>query len=223
MAARMDRVAETVALVTLRKVAASAGPPLQLEKLEKSFHARRPAVDSRLPMNDAVRAALDATAAVSHEQERKNWKARIEDAWSEAVKETVEVYFESAEDSFNQGEPMEGTETLTDAVRAALGYIAATREWPHSIDDHLYRLAAALASGRGWPNGLEEFDQALKNTSAEGMNLCAALCASMGRPDMLRFGVYEADPGGPQRDGVLFARTTIELANRLANQGAVPS
>ena len=39
---------------------------------------------------------------------------------------------------------------------------------------------------------------------------------------MLKFGVYEGDPEGPKRDGTLFAETTIELANLLANQEAGP-
>jgi hypothetical protein len=43
----------------------------------------------------------------------------------------------------------------------------------------------------------------------------------MGRPDVLRFGLYEGDREGPESDGFLFARTTIELANRLAGQEAV--
>ena len=40
----------------------------------------------------------------------------------------------------------------------------------------------------------------------------------MGRPDMLKFGVYAENPDGPEEDGFLFATTTIELANRLAEQ-----
>ena len=44
----------------------------------------------------------------------------------------------------------------------------------------------------------------------------AALGASMGRPDMLKFGVYAENPNGAEEDGFLFATTTIELANRLA-------
>ena len=111
-------------------------------------------------------------------------------------------------------------ETLTDAVRATPGQIAALRNWPHSTHDNLYRIAAALGNGHRWPNTMEEFDQALENASEDGRDLGAALGASMGRPDMLKFGVYAENPDGPEEDGILFATTTIELANRLAQQAA---
>ena len=42
--------------------------------------------------------------------------------------------------------------------------------------------------------------------------------SSMGRPRMPKFGVYTGNPGGAEEDGFLFAKTTIELANRLARQ-----
>ncbi len=189
MTTRMEKVAEDIALAALRKASTAAEPPLQPDKLQEGFRARWPVLDSRLPMNDAM-TALVAAAAAAHprEQDRETWKAHIEDAWSKAVEEAVEGYFEAAQHSFEKGESMEGVETLTDAVRATLGHIAATREWPHSTHENLYRIAAALASGNGWPEGTEEFDQALKDASPEGDNLCAALCASMGRPNMLKFG-----------------------------------
>ena len=167
-----------------------------------------------------MNAVVDAATAHPHEQDRETWKARMEEAWSRAVTETVTGYFQTARPSFEQGQPLEGVEILTDAVRATLGHIVATRAWPHSTRDDLYSIAAALASGNGWPEEMEAFDQALKDASPEGDNLCAALCARMGRPNMLKFGVYDGDPEGPERDSVLFATTTIELANRLANQKA---
>ena len=111
-------------------------------------------------------------------------------------------------------------ETLTDAVRATLGHIAAVRNWPHSTHNNLYRIAAALGSGSEWPDTTEEFDRALENASKEGQNLGAALGASMGRSRSLKFGTYAENPDGPEEDGFLSARTTIELANRLAGQAA---
>ena len=217
MTTRMERVAEDIALATLRKACALAEPALQPEKLHEQFRTMWPAGGSRLPMNDAMGAAVHSAYA----PDRESWKTLMEDAWSGAVEEVVQGYFKTAQHSFENGQPMEGVETLTDAVRATLGHIAATREWPHSTDEDLYSIAAALASGNGWPEEMEEFDQALKDASPEGGNLCAALGASMGRPDVLRFGLYEGDREGPESDGFLFARTTIELANRLADQEAV--
>ena len=238
MTTRMERVAEDIALATLRKASTLAEQPLHPEKLQEGFNAKWPAQDSRLPMNEAMSAAVGAATNSTHAPDRESWKARIVDAWGKAVEEVVLGYFRAAQHSFEKGQSLEGVETLTDAVRATLGHIAATREWPHSTHEDLYSIAAALASGNGWPEEMEEFDQALKDAprrvrtsappwepvnSPEGKNLCAALGASMGRPDMLKFGRYDGDPDGPERDGLLFARATIELANRLADQEAVRS
>ena len=223
MTTRMERVAEDIALATLRKASTLAEQPLHPEKLQEGFNAKWPAQDSRLPMNEAMSAAVGAATNSTHAPDRESWKARIVDAWGKAVEEVVLGYFRAAQHSFEKGQSLEGVETLTDAVRATLGHIAATREWPHSTHEDLYSIAAALASGNGWPEEMEEFDQALKDASPEGKNLCAALGASMGRPDMLKFGRYDGEPDGPERDGLLFARATIELANRLADQEAVRS
>ena len=132
------------------------------------------------------------------------------------MQETVEEYFSTARLSFQKVEALEGSETLTDAVRATLGHIAMARNWPHSTQDDLYRITAALGSSTGWPDTTEEFDWALENASKEGQTISAAMGASMGRPRMLKFGVYEEDPGGAEEYGFLFAKTTIELANLLA-------
>ena len=48
----------------------------------------------------------------------------------------------------------------------------------------------------------------------------AAFAASMGRPDMLKFGVYAENPDDAEEDGFLFATTAIDLANQLAAQAA---
>ena len=75
----------------------------------------------------------------------------------------VEEYFQAARHSFKQGDPRQGVETLTDAVRATLGHIAATRNWSHSTQDDLYGIAAALGSNSDWPATMEEFQRALDN------------------------------------------------------------
>ena len=220
MTTRMEKVAEDVAMAAIRNASTAVAVLLPAEKLQDGFRAAWPTGESRTPINDAMNAGVNATTAGVREQDRETWKARMEETWSKAVEETVTAYFQTARQSFEQGQPLEGVETLTDAVRVTLGHIAATRAWPHSTRDDLYSIAAALASGNEWPEELEEFDQALKDASPEGDNLCAALCASMGRPNMLKFGVYDGGPEGPGRDSVLFATTTIELANLLANQEA---
>ena len=217
MNTKMEKVAEDIALTALRKVGSAAQPPLQPEKLKDAFQAGWPVPDSRRPMNDAMTAAAHAASNCAG-QDADNWKITVSQAWRPAVEEVVEEYFKAARNSFEKGEPLEGVETLTDAVRATLGHIAAVRNWSHSTHENLYSIAAALGSGRPWPDSMEEFDEALMNRSEEGKNLGAALGASMGRPDMLKFGVYAENPDGPEEDGFLFATTTIELANRLAEQ-----
>ena len=220
MNTRMEKVAEDVALTALREVGSSIRPPLQSEQLKLSFGTRWPIPGSTMPMNDAMGAALDAVAANSSGQDWEERRNRIKESWSKAVEEVVQEYFKSARRSFEKGEPFEGVETLTDAVRATLGHIAAVRNWPHGAHDDLYCIAAALGSGLEWPDTPEEFDQALNNRSEEGRNLGAALGASMGRSRSIKFGAYAENPDAAEEDGFLFAETTIELANRLAKQVA---
>ena len=98
-------------------------------------------------MNDAMGAAVHSAYA----PDRESWKTLMEDAWSGAVEEVVQGYFKTAQHSFENGQPMEGVETLTDAVRATLGHIAATREWPHSTDEDLYSIARPWPAGTGGP------------------------------------------------------------------------
>ena len=219
MNTRMETVTEDVALAVLRKLAVAANPPLQPEILKEAFQARWPTPDSTTPMNDAMNAAAQAVGNCI-DQGPDSCKTAVSQVWQPAVEEVVEEYFKSAKRSFRKGDRLEGAEILTDAVRATLGHIAAARNWPHSTHDDLYSIAAALGSGTGWPDTMEEFDEALKNLSEEGDNLGAALGASMGRPDMLKFGFYAEAPEEVEEDGILFATTTIELANRLAGHAA---
>ena len=219
MNTRMEKVAEDIASVVLRKVGAAARPPLPPETLQEAFHARWPTPDSTTPMNDAMNAAAQAVGNCTG-RDAYSCKTAVSQAWRPAVTEVIEEYFKAARHSFQKGESMEGVETLTDAVRATLGHIAATRNWPHSTHDNLYSIAAALGSGNGWPDTMEEFKEALKNRSEDGKYLGSALGACMGRPDMLKFGVYAENPNEAEEDGFLFATTTIELANRLAGHAA---
>ena len=219
MNTRMEKAAQDVALTALRIISHVAQPTPQLEKIKEDFQTRWPVPDSNRPMNDAMTAVAQAVSSCTG-QDADTWKTTVSQTWQPAVEEVVEAYFKAAKNSFEKGDPLDGVETLTDAVRATLGHIAALRNWPHSTHDDLYSIAAALGSGSEWPNTIEEFDRALEGVSKEGDNLGAALGASMGRPRMLKFGVYAENPDGPEEDGILFATATIELANRLAQQAA---
>jgi hypothetical protein len=214
----MEKVAQDVALKALRSAAATSDPPLDPQTLTEAFQAGWPVRDRQRPMNDAITAAQAASACAN--QDPAAWTTAIAQAWQPAVEEVVQEYLQAARHCFKQGDPLQGVETLTDAVRATLGHIAATRNWPHNAHDDLYGIAATLGSNRDWPANMDEFQRALDNCTREGEDLGAALCASMGRPDMLKFGTYAGDPDGPEEEGFLFATTTIELANRMAGLAA---
>ena len=208
MTTRMEKVAENIALAALRKASALAGLPTQPEKLHERFRATWPTGDSRLPLNDAMSAAVDAAVRSANEQDRESWKTTVSEAWRQAVQEATEGYFDAAQRNFTEGHTLEGVENLTDAVRATLGHIAAARNWAHSTHNDLYRIAAALATGATLPGEKENLYNVLDKASEDGMDLCSALGASMGRPDMLRL---RGKPGLGRR-----RRSTLRQDNRRA-------
>ena len=228
MPTRMESVTEEIALSFLKSVSSAMKPPLPLEKLEKDFYARWPAEGSKLPMNDAIRAARNATAAgkertgSGRDEEAGIWETPIADAWEEAVTETVAQYFYKARRSFAEGKPLEGTETLTDAVRAAVGFIAATREWPHATREDLYNVAEGLASG-ALPKENDNVFEYPDTVAEEGVELCSFFAASMGCPDSVKFGFYGGDQNAVREDAILFATRAIELAGRMAKKKAAIS
>ena len=217
MNTRMEKVAQDVALTALRIGTHVAQPTPQLERIKEDFQARWPVPDSNRPMNDAISAVAQAVSSCTG-QDADTWKTTVSQTWQPAVEEVVEAYFKTARHSFQKGDAPEGAETLTDAVRATLGHIAATRDWPHGTHDDLYSIAAALGGRTGWPENLEEFDKALDNCSKEGKRLGSALGASTGLPRSIKFGSYVDAPGSAEEDGLSFAETVIELANRLAGE-----
>ena len=124
--------------------------------------------------------------------------------------------------SFAEGNPMEGTEALTDAVRAALGYIAARREWPHGTQTDLYDVTTALATGT-LPEDDDKASELLDSAPEEGIDLCSAFAASMGQPASVKFGMFYDSRDGCDADATMFARRSIELARRLGREKAVAS
>ena len=168
-------------------------------------------------MNDAINTAAQAASNCTG-QDAETWQSNVGQVWQPAVEDVVEVYLKTARHSFERGDIRQGAEALTDVVRATLGSIAASRNWPHSNDDNLFRAAAALGSATGWPQTTEEFDQSLASLSKEGHHLNSALGASMGLPSSIAFGTYSEDPKTAEESGLSFARTIMDLAKRLAGQ-----
>ena len=211
----MERVAEDVALTALKKAAQESGSRLDLQELKTTFQGNWPPEGSQQPMNDALKAVTRASPKQGGPAQ-ETWNTLVHRAWAQAVEDTVQEYFETARQSFKQGEALQALETLTDAVRATFGHIAATRQWPHTTNSDIYSISAALGSNGRWPDSLEDLDQALINASKAGQEMGLAMSASMGRPDMFKFGTYLEEPEAAEREGFLFASTAIELANHLA-------
>lgn len=216
MTTRMENVAEDVALTALRKATRESEFPLDPEKLKETLRASWPAKGSQQPMNHALKAAAEAASQEEDSTNSEEWSDLLEKAWAQAVEDAVQEYFESARQSFKQGATLEALETLTDAVRATFGHIAATHQWPHATNSDIYFISAALGSNGRWPHTLEDLDQALLNASKEGKEMGLAMAASMGRPKMYSFGSYEGDNDTAEKEGLLFASTAIEMANLLA-------
>ena len=217
MTTRMEKVAGDVALTALGKAGYEARTALHPESSKAAFQVLWPIPDSSRPMNDAINTAAQAASNCTG-QDVETWQSRVGQVWQPAVEEVVELYLETARHSFERGDIRQGAETLTDVVRATLGSIAASRNWPHSSDDNLFRAAAALGSETGWPQTTEEFDQSLASLSKEGHHLNSALGASMGLPSSIAFGTYSEDPKAAEENGLSFATTIMDLAKRLVGQ-----
>ena len=220
MTTRMEKVAEDVALTAVQKATEESGFPPDSQALKTAFQASWPPEGSQHPMNHVLKSITNAAGPSPGAPAQETWNILLQKAWPQAVEDTVQEYLASARQSFNDGEPLQALETLTDAVRATFGHIAATRHWPHATDTDIYSISAALGSNGQWPDTLQDLDRALVNASREGEEMGLAMSASMGRPDMYKFGSYEEDPDAAEREGFLFASTAIELANRLAKDTA---
>ena len=216
MTTRMESATELVALTVLRKTNSDQDSPVQPETLREAFRARWPVPGSNTPMNDAMGAAAQAASNCAG-QDGETWKAAVSQAWQTAAREAAQEYLRTARENFRKGELTQGAESLTDAVRATLGYIAAARGWPHATDEDLHMTTTALASGKGWPpETMEELDEALDNMTEEGKHMNASLGASMGLPGSIAFGAYTDAPYDAEESGFLFAETVMALAEKLA-------
>ena len=225
MATRMEQTTEKIALAALRNICAAAKSPLSVEKLEKDFYAEWPIEGSKFPMNHAMRSARNA--AITGQGRTRGGrdgeeirKTPMADAWEEAVTQTVAQYFDTARQYFDKGEPLEGTEALTDAVRAAVGYIAAMREWPHGTIGDLYNVAEGLATG-ALPEEGDNWWEYPDTATDEGAEFRSFFAASMGRPSSVQFGLFYDSQDGSDEEAVMFARRAIELAGRLAKKKVV--
>ena len=215
MTTRMESATELVALSVLQKISSEQDLTSQPDRLREAFQEAWPVPGSNTPMSDAIGAAAQVASNCAG-QDGETWKDAVAQAWQPAVREIAQEYLATARENFRKGELAQGAESLTDAVRATLGYIAAARGWPHATDEDLHMTTTALASGRGWPETMEELDAALDNMTEEGKHLNASLGASMGLPGSIAFGAYTDAPYDAEESGFLFAETVMALAEKLA-------
>ena len=217
----MESATKLVALTVLRKIGSDQNLTSQPDRLREAFQATWPVPGSNTPMNDAMGAAAQVASNCAG-QDGEAWKAAVSRAWQPAAREAAQEYLRSARESFRKGDLTQGAESLTDAVRAILGYIAAARGWPHATDEDLHMAATALASGQEWPETMEEFDAALDNMTEDGKRLNASLGASMGLPGSIAFGAYTDAPYDAEESGFLFAETVMALAEKLVRGRSSP-
>ena len=214
MKSAMEKIAEEIALSVLRNLGISQSLTVPPGTLERDFCDRWPSDGSRYPINDAIDAVASLGVLSAVEQSA---------AWRAAVDENITNFFEAAQERFDAGDYLQGTEALADAVGASLGYIASTFGWPHADDDDLYRAAAALATGGPFPSDDENLYVLLDDASDEGLDLCGALGAVMGRPEAVKCGLYGEEQTGVREDAQRFATMTIAKAKSLAGEKAVAS
>ena len=215
MTTKMEKVAQDVVITAARMAGTAPHRALDQQAFKSAFQEAWPIPGSVRPMNDAIKTAAQAASNCTG-KDTDTWQTILKQCWHPAATEVVNEYLSNARHSFHKGAPQEGSEILTDAVRATLGSIAASRNWPHSTEEDLFSTAAALGSGTGWPHSTEDFSKALNARSKEGRRLSSALGASMGLPESIAFGTYEGDPEHAEDNGMSFAETVVELANHLA-------
>lgn len=227
MITRIEQAVERIALGALHNVSESVEPALNVEKLKKNFYARWPKPGSKFPMNDAMNAAARAAIAIRErragrsDETMETWKPPVAAAFDREVSNAVAEYFDKAQAYFAKAQPLAGTEALVDAVVSAMGFIAATREWPHATEVDLHDTMIALACGSLPRNGKDAY-KLLDNASEEGWDLCSAFLAAMGQPASVGFGLFYDSQDGSNEDASNFARRTITLSRKLAGQEAVP-
>ena len=148
MTTKMEKVAQDLVLAAARMAGSAPHRVLDQQAFMSAFQEAWPIPGSSRPMNDAINTGAQAASNCTG-QDTDSWQNILKQCWHPAATEVVNEYFSNARRSFRKGAPQQGSQILTDAVRATLGSIAASRNWPHSTEEDLFSTAAALGSGTG--------------------------------------------------------------------------
>lgn len=214
--------------------------PTETKRLRANLEARIPLYTGRYPilgLLDRIQSAADAghsatvatNTAINRQPGEPNlgwdeslgkFRTPISDQWRQAIQEsaaeTTQEHFHNARISFEQGERAQATEHLCSGIICSIAAIAALMGWPHRDQDDDLRVMVGLATG-SLPVEGESIYKLLQSASQQGQDLNSAFAAAMGQPADVRTGAYD-EAGRTPEEAMLFARTTIELADQLGRR-----
>lgn len=139
------------------------------------------------------------------------WRARL----LVAVDRASEYYFRAANNDFDLGSIVSGTENLCHAANCAVIGQAALRGWPHATDDDDTNAVVALATGT-LPQNSDEIYNLLRQAAKVGMDLSSNHEAVKSVRQAARLGHF-VEHGYTSELATSFALATTDLANRLGS------
>ena len=170
------------------------------------------------------------------------FRTPISDQWRQGIQESAaeatQEHFHNASMFFEQGERAQATEHLCSGIICSIAAIAALMGWPHRDPDDDLRAVVGLESPShppptrlGLPPGPaphptgewtlpaegESIYKLLQSASQQGQDLNSAFAAAMGQPEDVRTGAYD-DAGRTSDEAMLFAMTTVKLADQLGRR-----
>lgn len=193
---------------------------------EEALYPIYVALETALPETLQVgKMAEIATAQIMRQREETNsagWRTPLTDHWGEVLQEVAaqatEDHLKQAQILFAEERLVEAAEEMTHAVVCQVAAIAASRGWPHSEENQMYDAVTGLATGR-IPEEAEDTYKLMKTASDKGIDLTNAFGASMGHPESLRMRMSNETVQEAREDSQYYARTAIELARQLAQEG----
>ena len=214
--------------------------PTDVQKLRANLEARIPMYTNHYPilgLLNQIEATADAghgatlatNAAINRQPGEPNlgWDERLgkfrtpmSDQWRQAIQESAaeatQEHFHNASIFFKQGARAQATEHLCSGIICSIAAIAALMGWPHRDPDDDLRVVVGLATG-SLPAEGESIYKLLQSASQQGQDLNSAFAAAMGQPEDVRTGAYD-DAGRTSDEAMLFAMTTVKLADQLGRR-----
>ena len=132
-----------------------------------------------------------------------------------AVDEASEHYFTAAQNDFDLGDTVSGTENLCHAANCAVIGQAALHGWPHATDDDDTNAVVALATGT-LPRNADEIYNLLQQAPTAGMDFSSNHGAIKSVRQAARMG-YFVEHGYTTELAASFAQAAVELAKRLGS------